>query len=346
MGMIYKRGAVWWIKYYRDGKPLYETSGSAKHDDAKDLLKRREGDVARGVPVTPKVQRITIDELLADVVTDYKVNGKRSIADLERRIDLHLTPYFGRRRAASITTAEVRRYMEQRQAAEASNAQINRELSALKRAFNLAMQAGKVLARPYIPMLKENNVRTGFFEPADFAKVLRRLPAPLQAVVRFAYLTGWRVASEVLPLQWRQVDFAAGTVRLEPGTTKNDEARTFPLTAELRALLEAQRGYTDAVQKKAGAIIPHVFHRKGKAIKSFRKKWHRACTDAGQPDRIPHDFRRSTVRNLVRAGIPERVAMMLTGHKTRSVFERYNIVSETDLQDAARRLDAAAGTSR
>ncbi len=343
MGSIYKRGNVWWVKYHRSGRPFYESSGSAVHEDAKNLLKLREGDIARGVPVTPQVNRCTIDELLADVVTDYEVNGKKSLHDVRRTITLHLLPHFGGRRAAQIGTADVRRYTAERQAAGASNATINRELAALKRGFTLGIQGNKVLARPHIPMLQERNVRTGFFEPEQFAAVRRHLPAPLQAVVSFAYVTGWRVDSEVLSLSWRQVDFTAGTVRLEPGTTKNNEARTFPFTAELRALLEAQRVCTDRLQHERGCIVPLVFHRNGKPIRSFRKAWAAACDAAGVPGRIPHDFRRTAVRNLVRAGIPERVAMTMTGHKTRSVFERYNIVSEGDLLDAARRLDAVAG---
>jgi integrase len=92
----------------------------------------------------------------------------------------------------------------------------------------------------------------------------------VQAVVTFLYLTGRRVDSEVLPLQWRQVDLGAGTVRLDPGTTKNGEGRVFPMTTELRALLEAQRAYTDAVQRAKGAICPYVFHRDGAPIRTFR----------------------------------------------------------------------------
>ncbi len=144
----------------------------------------------------------------------------------------------------------------------------------------------------------------------------------------------------MLPLQWRQIDFAAGTVRLDPGTTKNGEGRVFPMTAELRALLEAQRAHTDAVQRTVEAIIPHVFHRDGRPILYFQKAWRNACTAAGCPGRILHDFRRTAVRDLVRAGIPERVAMQMTGHKTRSVFERYNIVSGRDLKEAATKLEA------
>ena len=139
-------------------------------------------------------------------------------------------------------------------------------------------------------------------------------------------------------LTWSQVDLQAGTVRLEPGTTKNQEGRTFPMFPELRAVLEGQRARMEALQREQQRIIPWVFHRRGEPIKSFRRAWKTDCKKAGQPGRIPHDFRRTAVRNIVRRGIPERVAMTLTGHKTRSVFERYNIVSQGDLREAGRRL--------
>ncbi len=114
------------------------------------------------------------------------------------------------------------------------------------------------------------------------------------------------------------------------------------MTADLRHALEAQRAYTDKVQKERGCIVPWVFHRDGQQVKGIRKSWETACKRAGFADRLRHDFRRTAVRDLVRAGIPERVAMQMTGHKTRSVFERYNIVSDGDLSDAARKLDLAA----
>jgi integrase len=156
---------------------------------------------------------------------------------------------------------------------------------------------------------------------------------------------GWRNRSEVYRLTWAHVSFAEGWVRLDPGIAKNDEARTFPLTAELRALLEGQRAGTEALQRRTGRIIPWVFHRNGRPVKDMRRAWRAACEAAGLPGRYQHDFWAEAVRNLVRVGIPERVAMQLTGHKTRSVFERYNIVSEGDLRAAVEKLDQAASAT-
>ncbi|MGE3507459.1 MAG: tyrosine-type recombinase/integrase [Vicinamibacterales bacterium] len=372
MGELKQRGQIWWIRYYKNGRRHEESSGSTKESDAKSLLRLREGDIERGVAITPKVGRIRFDEAVKDVINDYRTNRKRSLDDVERRIERHLKPFFGNRRMASITTADIREYIDSRQKETTivrraftftardgtprqvpeqrrtitgvSNAEINRELTALKRMFNLAIQAGKLLQKPHIPLLKEDNVRVGFFERDQFLAVLAHLPEPVRPAASFAYLTGWRIDSEVLSLEWRQVDFGAGEVRLDPGKTKNGEGRTFPMTRELREVLEQQRTITENLQRQLKVVCPRVFHRSGRPIKSFRVAFRSACVEAGCPGRVLHDFRRTAVRNLVRAGIPERVAMQMTGHKTRSVFERYNIVSAGDLREAAKRLDAATGT--
>jgi integrase len=181
-------------------------------------------------------------------------------------------------------------------------------------------------------------------EREQFEAVRTALPAYLQPIVTFAYCTGWRVPSEVLTLEWRQVDFEAGTVRLDAGRTKNGEARVFPFTVELRALLVAQRAATDDVQRARGMVVRWVFHRNGERIRDFRGAWQTACEAAGVPGRIPHDFRRTAVRNLERAGVPRSVAMAMTGHKTEAVYRRYAIVAEGDLHEAARRLDAIGNT--
>ncbi len=185
-------------------------------------------------------------------------------------------------------------------------------------------------------------------EEADFRAVLAGLPAELCPVVKFAFLTGWR-RSEIFGLQWRNVDFTTQTVRLEPGTTKNDEGRTFPFAVlpELGALLQQQREWTSAVEVELGAIIPWVFHRKARPIRDLRGAWEAACIAAGffqivnpaappaeqrkKATKLFHDFRRTAVRNLERAGVSRSVAMKLTGHKTEAVYRRYAIVAEADL---------------
>jgi integrase len=149
---------------------------------------------------------------------------------------------------------------------------------------------------------------------------------------RFAYLTGWR-KGEVQGLTWRQVDLRAGVVRLEPGTTKNGEGRSFPFSdfPQLSELLHQQRESTSRFERATGRIVPRVFHRQGLPVRSFRKAWANACAAAGVPGRLFHDLRRTAVRNLERAGVPRSWAMKLTGHKTESVYRRYAIVSEADL---------------
>ena len=269
MGSLYKRtfttadGTIrerptWWLKYYQNGRAIRESTGTTKETVARRMLRLREGDVERGIPVNPKLGRLTFEEAAADIQNEYQVNGRRSIGELERRIRLHLKPVFGARRMAAITTADVRTFIRGRQEHRASNAEINRELAVLKRMYSLAVQGQKLRHRPYIPMLQENNVRTGFFEAEQFTALLSHLPAELQPVMQFAYITGWRIASEVLTLEWRQVDFTAGTVRLDPGTTKNRDGRLFPLTHDLQTLLDAQRGHAEAVSRQRGAIATRV----------------------------------------------------------------------------------------
>jgi hypothetical protein len=198
-------------------------------------------------------------------------------------------------------------------------------------------------------MLQERNARHGFFERQQFESVCAKLPAALKGLATFAYVTGGRTKSEILPLTWANVDRAEGIVRLEPDTTKNREGRQFPYgdVPELKAVMDEQWAAHEAL-KKAGNICPWVFQCSGKKkqgipVKNFRRAWLTATKAAGCPGRIPHDFRRAAVRNLVRAGVPEKTAMTITGHRTRSVFDRYHIINEQDQREAVRKL---AGTFR
>lgn len=337
---VVKESSVWWLKY-RDalGVLRRESSETEKEQEARRLLKQREGAAVEGRVIMPRADKVTVQELLDELKQEYAANQRRSTERLKFSIQ-RLAPFFGPLRAMRLTSADVTRYKTQRQGEGAANATVNRELAAMKRALTLAYRAERIARMPYIEMLQEDNVRTGFFERDQFEAVRRLLDEPLRPVVTFAYITGWRIPSEVLTLQWRQVDFKAGTVRLEPGTTKNREGRTFAMTAELRACLEAQRALTEAAQKTTRQVIPWVFHRDGEPIKDFRGAWRTACKNAGLPGRLPHDFRRTAVRNLERAGVSRSVAMKMTGHKTEAVYRRYAIVSESDLHEAAAKLAA------
>lgn len=357
MGELRKRGNIWWIRYYRNGRRHEESSGSKKKTVAKNLLALREGDKAKGLPVSAKIGQLRFDEAAAQVVADYEQNRRSTTADVEARIRLHIKPFFGDRRMSSITTADVRAYIAKRLAPVkledggtqpgAAPATVNRELAVLKRAFRLARADRSILYIPEIPMLKEANVRSGYFERADFERVRAALPDYLQGVVTFAYLTGWRVPSEVLPLRWGQIDRTAQIVTIPAGESKNDEPRTLPYAKlpELRETIEAAWRDHRALAAE-GTICPFVFHRSGVEIKGFRKAWATATKKAGVPSKIPHDFRRTAVRNLVRAGVPDTIAMQITGHRTRSVFDRYNITNEADKLEALGRLSEAMGTEK
>lgn len=343
-GSVYLRGQTWWLKYYQDGKAIRESSGSPLAAVALAKLKERVGQVATGEQVNVKADKATVGELLDDLLADYRANSRTSLPRLEGMV-AHLRPVFGHRRSALVRGSDVTAYKLVRHEAGLSNATINREVEALQRAYRLGKANERIRYVPTFQFLQENNVRTGFFEREQFEAVRRCLPEYLRPVVTFMYITGWRSRSEVFPLQWHQVDFKAGTVRLEPGTTKNREGRVLFMTPELREMLEARRAATDKLQRESGRIIPHVFHRRsGKPIRNIYVAWEAACRGAGVPGRIPHDFRRTAVRNLERAGVPRSVAMKMTGHKTEAVYRRYAIVSEGDLREAADKLARLAAT--
>ena len=328
-----RESRVWWIKYYRNGKDYRESTKSIKRTDAKKLLKKREGEISQGKLPGIFFDRVRFDELAEDFLTDYKINDKKSLWRAEINVS-HLKEHFGDMRVTDITTAKIKSYINKRKRKGRSNSTINRELSALKRMLNLGatQTPPKVDRVPHIPRFKENNVRKGFFEHEEYLSLVGVLPSELKPVITFAYKTGWR-KSEILGLTWEQVDLKQGTVRIEAGEAKNDEPRTVYMDNELKALFKAQLAL-----RQLGC--PYVFHRNGTRIRDFRGAWKSACNEIGLDGKLFHDLRRTAVRNMVRAGVPERVAMMISGHKTRAVFDRYNIVDDKDLKMAAQRQEA------
>ena len=240
MGTIYKRGNTYWLKYYRNGKPYYESTKINKETDARQLLKEREGEISKGKLPGIYFERVKFDELAEDLLRDYRINQKKSLVRAERSTN-HLKEYFEGFKVTQITTPHIQGYIETRQNEEAANATINRELSALKRMLNMGARQTppKVDRVPYIPMLKENNIRKGCFEHGDYLALRDALPDYLKGFATFAYKTGWRV-SEISNLTWGQVDRDEGIVRLETGETKNDEGRTAYLDEELKEVFNRQ----------------------------------------------------------------------------------------------------------
>jgi integrase len=245
-------------------------------------------------------------------------------------------PAFGEIRAADFGTRDLKRYIAERRREKATNATINRELAIVKRAFRLAEKSDPPLVNrvPDVALLQENNVRKGFLEHEAYITLRNELPAELRALFVVGFHTGARVG-ELEDLRWPQVDFVAKRIVLRPGETKNGEGRTLPIFGHMLPWLQIERDIRDSKYP----ACPFVFHQNGEKLTGWRHDWDAACKRAGVPGLLFHDLRRTAVRNMVRAGIPEKTAMAISGHKTRSVFDRYNIVNDRDLTDAAAKME-------
>jgi integrase len=339
-GSIYlqKGSALWWVKYYRNGKPYRESTHTTNEKKAQDFLKQRLGEIVTGNFYGPKTERVRIDELADDFLRDYRINGKKSLEDAEARWKLHIKPFFGDIRAIDVSSGLIARYVDKRKEQKAKNATINRELAALKRMYHLGLRATppKVNRIPGFPRLAEDNVRKGFLDDKQYEKLSAScFQTWLLAIVEVGRTYGWRVG-ELLNMRVKQIDLLSRTIRLEPGTTKNHDGREVTMTRRVHKLLKL------CVFGKTAESF--VFTRSnGQPVRDFRGTWAKACKEAGVPGLLFHDLRRTAARNLRRAGVAEGVIMKIGGWRTRSVFERYAIVSQADIAEALGRL---ARTSR
>ena len=327
-GRIYQRGTIYYIAYRWDGREYRESARSPVFADAAQLLARRLAE--RAGPVSAGV--LTFDDLAAWYLDDYVVRRLRTRDTACGRV-ANLRATFGGWPATAMTTEAIRTYQRTRRAAGAAAATVNRETSALSRMLQLAVRGGRLALRPVFPeRLEERGPRQGFFEHAEYEAVRRHLPPPYQDVLDFAYYSGWR-KREIFDLQWSEVDAAGGVVRLSPERSKTRVGRVLPISAPIAAVLTRRRA-----QRHAGDRL--VFRRDRVTVRAWRTAWAEACRRAGVPGRLLHDCRRTAARNLVRAGVPERVAMQLTGHRSRAIFDRYNIVREEELHQAGAQLHA------
>jgi integrase len=334
-----KTVSIWWVQYFVKGTRFRESSNSRSRAEAETFLQQRLEAAAQGIPVGPKSGKATFEDLAKILLDDYRANGRRSVERVEDAVG-HLRRFFETTHASQISADLIARYIGSRQEEGAAPATINRELGALRRAFRLAQSVGKVAFRPEISMLPEDNRREDLFEANEYQAVLDNLPEYLRPVIQTAYITGWRINSEILTRQKHNVDLDSGCLRLESNGADDEKGRSFPLTTELREVLVRQLEKTAELEQKAGRVIPWLFHRDGKPIKDFRKAWTAACQQASLVGKVPDDFRRTAVRNLERAGVSRSAAMMMVGHRSESIYRGIALVDDVALSESAAKLAA------
>jgi integrase len=351
-GRIFLRGEWYSVAYFVRGVEMREPAHTKDAKQAEKFLKTRMDEVgadrigARKF-VSPKQSRVTIGELIAAVRAKFELDGKLSpqnVSELKK-----LDEDFGKVRATELTPEMVDNYKKELVAQKYALATINRRLIFLTRCYTLAIKRGDLNSKPSIELfpIGTSNARQGFLSDPDFRKVHKHLPDDLKDFCLYAFLTSWR-KGEVSCLKWSYLQ--NGVLRIPAKETKNGEARSVVIAGELAELI-ARREKAKAFKNPDGTLQPsdYIFHRgDGVRITEFRKSWGSACRKSGLAGRIFHDLRRSGVRNMIRAGVPQSVAMKISGHKTTSMFRRYDIGDDDDLKAAAEsvtRYNAAVSAS-
>jgi integrase len=370
------------MRYQQNGQQICKSTGETDKAKAESVYKQAVAAIDRGEQ--PAIlNKVTWEQAVADLRADYVDQENDSWDDTERRLALHLTPYFARRKLASITVGEIKKYKEHRRGQtyipgsrvekngrvitgrgkpkHYSSAQISRELEILKRVFNLQVELGQLsILPPKITMVGDPKkaVRKGFLTPAQISEIAAHLPHPIDKAVVLAFITGWRIADEVLTLEWAQIDLDAGEMRIWKGGDKSGEGRLVYLTDDMRAIFTSLAAERKAHQKQ-GLISPFVFVRvkaRGRRglspqhrgyhecpryldrVKTITKPWNKARAATGYAGQIPHNMRRSAARIMERRGVPRGVAKAIIGHQTDSMYDRYNIADHDDLVNAATQL--------
>jgi integrase len=267
-----KTSSVWWVYYHHRGQLYRESSNSTKRGEATQLLRKRLAEIGQGRVAGAQTEKTTFEELADMLVNDHQANGRKSTHRIEDALG-HLRTRFGRFRAIDISSDKITAYVTHRQGEGAAAATINRELAALKRAFTLAVRAGKVVQRPYVAMLREDNRRKGFFEHDQYQAILEHLPPDLKPAITTAYVTGWRINSEVLTRQRHHVDLDAGWLRLDPGESKKEERATRPADAAACKKLEFKTQADETVSRLASRIFNRLVDQTASFDKSLARFW-------------------------------------------------------------------------
>jgi integrase len=340
-GSMFMRGNTLYIRYYKHGRRIVESTHTNDPVKAERKLQRALRLIETGEYLSPKQRKIRARELWEGLIKYYKLQEKATTGILESKWELRLGPFFADIQARAVTTDLLSDYIEKCRKDGLQTATINRDLSALHKAFTLGFKCTpkKVQQIPVFPdRLPEATPRKGFVEQPQFDALCSATKELwMRALITTAYTFGFR-RGELLNMRVNQVDLVNRTIRLYRGETKSGEPRLVKMTEDVFVLLSAMCQGKNSESR--------VFTRNGEPIVDIRDEWTRMTKAAKLPDLIFHDLRRSAVRNMIRAGISERVAMSISGHKTRSVFDRYDIVSEADLSRAAEQIAVAQTAER
>jgi integrase len=344
----------WKCQYYDEsGKQIRVTTGTPIKQEALAFLRKLMGDNDRGLVSVTELKKITYGDLRAGLIANYVEKGNSSLIQNdggdESIVGLKaLDEFFGFRvdnpgvPFTKITTDRARQFAKQRMKEGLSTATVNRSLACLRRMLAIAHEESKIQHVPKIRFLKEPPARKGFLTEERFEALLNILPTHLRPLILLLYWCGVRLG-EAQRIEWPQVNLDAGIIHLAEDQTKNSEARDIPLPSVLMDILSA-------VESKSGRVFDDT---------NLRVEWGKACELVGEGKRVKevsksgniwyrykglivHDLRRSAVRNLVTVGgVAEKVAMKISGHKTRDVFDRYHIVSTADVTDAMQKVAVA-----
>jgi integrase len=378
-----KGSRFFWMQYWHNGQRHRESTKCEKPKAAQDILRKKllELDRLSSSPeIMPTAPQLLVSDLYQSLELDYVINKRKSLTNLRIRWQKRLAKAFGALPVGSVSIDHISAYIVERQKAKAANATINRDLAALKRCYTLAIEVGtlKFGERPFVPSLEERNVRKGFIEDAQYARLAQstgEIGLWLRAMFEVGYTYGWR-KTELLTRHVRHADLLGRTLNLDPGETKNDEPRTVHMTPRVFELIkECCAGKTPEDYLFTRLTDPLGRKVKIDHIVDFRKDWARACCAAavgkmicracrkadqfvtitgqccpkcGKKSRADnlvyvgllfHDLRRSGVSNMIRDGISEKQAMSVSGHRTRSVFDRYHIVDPAQGREIARKME-------
>jgi integrase len=336
-GSVFLRGKIYWIAYWFRGKPYQESSGSTDQRVARKLLRARLRRIDKPNFIDPnKELRYTIGDMKNLLITSYEHEQRKSIATM-RSCFKHVEKFFEFNRVADIDEVQIDKFIGSRLKAGMQRSTVNRLLAYLRHGFRLMFEKRMISRVPVIKLLDGENVRQGFIAAGDLSALLGEIEDPdTRDIVEYLYASGWR-STEAMQFRWSWID--GNMIRLPAQYSKNKKERLMPVIGTIRDVIERR-------QAKRRIDCEFVFHRNGKPIKFFRDSFKTAAKNVGANGTLPHDMRRSAVRNFRRSGLSEQEGMALSGHQTSSIYRRYSIISEEDLIQSMERVEEHLKTEK